>query len=174
MCGGSERASVARKTAAITLDVATPVRAKTYADYPAVLTTYKWLVEDGLRHPERMFNTVSLGELNAYACKACGAAYRKGDFAAHVNEHAEQLRLSGRVGVTRGGEIINTSVPVIKVSEELKLTIIDALAERLPDLELAFTLNHGLLGDKLARAINDVSKDGGASTPHLCADCEGQ
>jgi hypothetical protein len=165
---------VARKTLQpqpVTID---PVRRGTYADYPACLPGFKWLIEDALKTPERMFNSPAVGaaNMNAHYCKACGAAYRKADFAAHVNEHAEQLRLPLRVGVTKSGQIVHKEIVVERVSEELKLTIIDSLAERLPDLMLQFTINYGLLGDKVARAINDVSKDGGASEPPLCEECQ--
>jgi hypothetical protein len=153
--------------------VVDPVRRGHYADYPACLPNYKWLIEEALKVPERMFNSPTIPDVNAHYCKACGAAYRKADFAAHVNEHAEQLKMLGRVVMTKKGEIVRTEIEAPKVSEELKLTIIDSLSERLPDLELAFTINYGLLGDKLARLIDDVSKDGGASVPPLCEDCHG-
>jgi hypothetical protein len=149
-----------------------PVRGGHYADYPGCLPRMKWLVEEGLKIPERMFNSPTVGGMNAHYCKCCGAAYRKVDFAAHVNEHAEQLRLPLRVAVTKKGEIVNQEIVVESVSEELKLTIIDAISARLGDLGLQFTINYGLLGDKVARAINDVSKDGGASTPPLCKECQ--
>jgi hypothetical protein len=173
MCGVSEKASVARKTLVLDAPV-TPVRSGTYRDYPDCLPRLKWLIEEGLRIPERIFNSPTLGarDMNAHYCKACGAAYRKVDFAAHVNEHAAQLNLPGRVAITKRGEIVRTEVVVEKVSEELKLTIIDSLSERIKETQIQFNLNYGLLGDKVARAINDMSKDGGASKPPMCEECQ--
>lgn len=163
---------MARKSLAEFTGHPIPVRGGHYADYPACLPRMKWLVEDALKIPERMFNSPTVGGVDAHYCKACGSAYKRADYAAHVNEHAEQLKLLGRVTINRKGEIVRSAVEPVKVSEDLKLTIIDSLSERISEIGVQFTLNYGLLGDKLAREINDVSKEGGASMPILCADCE--
>lgn len=172
---------MARKSAATLTKpgIPQPVKPGHYADWPDCLIRYKWLVEEGLRAPDKMFNSPTLPEFgDAHYCKVCGAAYRRSDWLAHVNEHAEALGLNRRVASERpttyddvGFRDDVTKIVKVEVNEELKLTIIDSIQGRLEELQLQFSVNYGLLGDKVARAINDVSVDGNASEPPLCAEC---
>lgn len=58
-----------------------------YADFPGCLSTYAWLVEDGLRDPARMFNASP-----PHYCKCCGEAIARPSWSAHVRAHASELR----------------------------------------------------------------------------------
>lgn len=168
---------MARKSAATLIDpghpqpvVIDPVRKGHYSDYPECLPRFKWLVEDAIRTPDRMFNSPTVGKTDAHYCKCCGAAYRRSDFAGHVNEHAAQLKILDRVVVSKNGEVNRVHLDPPKVDEELKLTIIDSLTEKVREIGLEFTINTGLLGHHIAK---DIETDTGEfeGDPPLCADC---
>lgn len=56
-------------------------------------------------------------------------------------------------------------------NSEVRLTIIDTLSDKLDELD--FSINHGLLGSKVAQAIRESVSDGFEGVPILCQDCDG-
>jgi hypothetical protein len=63
----------------------------TYKDWPECLQSYAWLVREGLRNAERMFNLRV--DLLPCVCKVCGSRVARSELALHVQEHARQLKL---------------------------------------------------------------------------------
>jgi hypothetical protein len=165
---------MARKTAA-TLSAPTPVRKGTYADYPGCLPQYKWLVELAMKSPEVMFNLPTV--TGPSYCKCCGAAYNRKDFAAHVQEHVAQLKLTKTIRVDVKVDPVVTKIDVqMKIpavfDEEMMLTIATSLSERKD--ELGLTWGDETWEEIAADISGEIEKDtfeGRGPTPILCDDC---
>lgn len=73
--------------------VVTRPRRKYYADVSEAIPRYRWLVEDALSDPTKMFNVTSAYGVHDgyYLCKVCGDARTRSEWVDHVDEHAFQL-----------------------------------------------------------------------------------
>lgn len=160
---------MARKTAASLVERASTEdirRSKTYADYPACLPGYKWLVQEALQNPSKLF-------ANDY-CKACGAARRRDEWPEHAREHAQQLGLLKKKAPKDAPAVvskfdIDSHEKEFPLYSDVRTTIGDTLEEKVD--ELAFDVSLPELSTALASAIVADVKEASSGDPAICADC---
>jgi len=121
-----------------------------YLDYPQVLPRYKWLIEDGLKVFDRVFN-----QFPPYSCKACGENVKRDDWGDHVTEHARQL------GLLPDTAAVSTN--------ELAALIRDSLEGRLESIGLIFNKS---VYDAVVAGISSVASEAPPEPVVFCADCE--
>jgi hypothetical protein len=139
---------------------------KTYQDYPECLPRYRWLVEEALKQPDRMFNmAVRFGLGSFHACKCCGVPVEREDWKGHVLGHAVQLKIVQPVEVAAelAPEVESPLLP------DVVATVKDTLDVRLEGILLK--VDAGYLTAKLATVIVTQATEGSTGEMALCDDC---
>lgn len=173
-----------RKTSSV--KTSAPVaRHMRYADWPECLHRYKWIVDDAAKYrdPERLLNVnrSTLDRSWDAICKVCGDGIMRRDYAKHLSDHVEDLKLSPADLARRypkpGAKSEPVEVPVALEEvvsvylDDVLATVYDAVDGR-DEGDLQFDLYVKELSTELASVIVvHVTADDGAD-PVFCADCE--
>ena len=138
----------------------------TYKDWPECLTDYAWLVKEGLRSPEKMYNLCNTLDS---VCKPCGARSKRSEMALHVQEHAAQL------GLAKAVEVIEATPEQANLLGDIEAVVEGTLeswhADENGQASVEFDLSpEGLLPELVAAIVGDVMEQDG--TCALCNECQ--